>query len=384
MKTKSIAIIALLAFLPLSRFSQPPNPPTPPNPPVSRVPPIPPDKPEKMPKVPVTFLGVETSGVPSVVCDQLGIAKGFGLVVDYVVPDGPAAAAGGQQNDILKMLNDQILLEPGQFAKLVRSYSEGTTVTLTVLRKGQEQKIPVKLTKKEVPKRHASRMGHDMDFNFNYDLGDFDLGNLKERLEDLRENMKDQFGEHGDMVHDAVMTAQAQAQRIRDEAQRARDRAQHVRDEAQRARDEAHRVRDESRKDGQIKVTRTGDNGLMTTKIDIGKAQIVFSDDKGELRLDRTDGKQILTAKDPKGMLLFSGPVETKEERDKIPTEVRARFEKLEQHDLPSVTMDENGDEVDSGDMDENDDEDAASIEQVSVCPQSLPHNFWSYRYVLI
>src|ERR1700730_4244355 len=382
MKTKSIAIIALLAFLPLAGFSQPPTPPTPPNPPVSPVPPIPPDKPEKMPKVPVTFLGVETSGVPSVVCDQLGIAKGFGLVVDYVVPDGPAAAAGVQQNDILKMLNDQILLEPGQLAKLVRNYSEGTTVTLTVLRKGQEQKISVKLTKKEVPKRHAFGPGHNMDFNF--DLGDFDLGNLKERLQDLKENLKDQFGEGGDMVHDAVMTAQAQAQRIRDEAQRARDRAQHVRDEAQRARDEAHRVRDESRKDGQIKVTRTGDNGLMTTKIDIGKAQIVFSDDKGELRLDRTDGKQILTAKDPKGMLLFSGPVETKEERDKIPAEVRARFEKLEQHDLPSVTMEENGDEDDSSDMDESDDEDGASVEQVSVCPQSFPHSFWAFRTVLI
>src|SRR3984893_2415210 len=204
MKTKSIAIMALLAFLPLAGFSQPP---TPPNPPVSPVPPIPPDKRERMPKVPVTFLGVETSAVPSVVCDQLGIAKGFGLVVDYVVPDGPAAAAGVQQNDSLKMLNDQILLEPGQLAKLVRSYSEGTTVTLTVLRKGQEQKISVKLTKKEVPKRHVSGMGHDMDFNFDFDPGNFDLGNLKERLQDLKENLKEQFGERGDMVHDAVMPA---------------------------------------------------------------------------------------------------------------------------------------------------------------------------------
>ena len=69
-----------------------------------------------MPKVPMTFLGVETSTVPSVVSDQLGLAKGFGLVVDYVVPDGPAAAAGVQQNDILKMLNDQILMEPDQLS----------------------------------------------------------------------------------------------------------------------------------------------------------------------------------------------------------------------------------------------------------------------------
>ena len=391
MKTKSTATIALCAFLALAGFTQAqPSPPSPPNPPVAPVPPVPPDRPEKMQKVPVTFLGVETSPIPSVVCDQLGIAKGFGLVVDYVVPDGPAAAAGVQQNDILKMLNDQILLEPGQLAKLVRSYSEGTTVTLTVLRKGQEQKISVKLTKKEVLKRHAG-MGHDMDFNFDFDPGNFDMGNLKERLQDLKENLKEQFGERGDMVHDAVMTAQAQAQRIREEAQRARDQAQRVRDEAQRVRNQEQHMHQHGREEariapGQIQVSRTGDNGFMTTKIDIGKAQIVFSDDKGELRVERVDGKKVLTAKDPQARLLFSGPVETKEDRDKIPADVRTRFEKLEERDLPSViTMDENGDEDDdSGDADEGDEDDAPSVEQVSVCPQSLPYTFWSYRTVLI
>src|SRR5260370_24980870 len=155
MKTKSIAAIAAIALLPIAAFTQtPPNPPNPPTPPGQ--PGQPPggpggdrDRHEK--KVPVTYLGVETSDVPSVVSEQLGLAKGFGLVVDYVVPDGPAAAAGVQQNDIIKMLNDQILTEPDQPSKLVRSFSEGTTVTLTVLRKGKEEKIGVKLTKKEVP-----------------------------------------------------------------------------------------------------------------------------------------------------------------------------------------------------------------------------------------
>ena len=70
----------------------------------------------------VTYLGVETSEVPNVVSEQLGLAKGFGLVVDYVVKDGPAAAGGVQQNDILKMLNNQILTDPGQLGKLVRSF----------------------------------------------------------------------------------------------------------------------------------------------------------------------------------------------------------------------------------------------------------------------
>ena len=89
------------------------------------------------------------------VAEQLGLAKGFGLVVDYVVPDGPAAAAGLQANDILKMFNDQILTEPDQLSKLVRSNTEGATVTLTVLRKGAETKLTAKLAKREVPQRRG-------------------------------------------------------------------------------------------------------------------------------------------------------------------------------------------------------------------------------------
>src|SRR3954469_23966346 len=107
MKTKTMIIVAGRGFPPLTAFRQPqPAPPTPPNPPTAPLSPRPPrDRDDQMPKVPVTFLGVETSEVPSVLCDQLGLPKGFGLVVDYVVPDGPAAAAGVQQNDVIKMLN---------------------------------------------------------------------------------------------------------------------------------------------------------------------------------------------------------------------------------------------------------------------------------------
>src|SRR5213595_1268062 len=184
MKTKSIITIAAIALLPVAGFTQP-NPPNPPPPPPGSPPtaPVGPgaerDRHEK--KVPVTFLGVETSEVPNVVSEQLGLAKGFGLVVDYVVPDSPAATAGLQQNDILKMLNDQILVEPSQLRKLLQTFPEGTDVTLTVLRKGQEQKVTVKLAKKEVPRRRASmdRM-HDINHDRSFELGDFgDMGDLK-------------------------------------------------------------------------------------------------------------------------------------------------------------------------------------------------------------
>src|SRR5207244_10563697 len=106
-----------------------------------------------------------TSHVPDVVSEQLGLAKGLGLVVEYVLPDSPAASAGIQQNDILKMLNDQILMEPSQLRKLLQIFSDGADVTLTILRKGQEQKITVKLAKKEMPQRHSMMPGENHDWD---------------------------------------------------------------------------------------------------------------------------------------------------------------------------------------------------------------------------
>src|SRR4029450_7234569 len=117
MKIKLITIIATIALLPIAGFAQtPPAPPPPPGQPH----PLPPGGREKAPKVPIVFLGVETSQVPTVGGEELGLSKGLGLVVEYVVPDSPAATAGIQQNDILKMLNDQILIEPSQLGKVLR------------------------------------------------------------------------------------------------------------------------------------------------------------------------------------------------------------------------------------------------------------------------
>lgn len=378
MNTKSTATIATLVLLPIAAFSQP-NPPNPPSPPPGP-PPIGPvgpgndrDRHEK--KVPVTYLGVETDGVPRVVSEQLGLPKGFGLVVEYVVPDGPAAAAGIQQNDILRMLNDQILTEPDQLSKLVRSFPEGTTVTFTVLRKGKEEKVGVKLAKKEVPERSEFGRGHHPHFNFNgHDWENFGM-NLKEQMNELKEQLGDQT--HG-IIHDAVMQAQEQAQQALEQTQQRREMAQQMREQARQVREQARQVREQAhRAAGNINISRnTPDGGMSTTKIDIGKAQIVYSDDNGELRVEKVDGKKVLTAKDPKGLLQFSGPVETKEDLDKVPADVRQRYEKLQKNDLPAVISQQPEVDSDADIDDENSDEaDIQSMNQVSIKPSGKTVN---------
>jgi serine protease Do len=373
MKMKPIATISFVLLLPFAVALSQPQPPPPP-PPAAPAPPAPPAGPgrhhENGPKVPVIFLGVESSSVPSVLSEQMGLPKGFGLVVDYVVPDSPAAAAGVQQNDILKMLNDQILLEPNQLRKLLQSFQDGTTVTLTILRKGQEQKLTAKLTKKDVPKRNAF-MNHG-DFNFDFgdmNMGNVDIGDLKDRLQEMKENLKDQINEQveqrKDMIRETVMKAHEAAERAREQARQIRD--------------------------NQIRVQNNTANGLQTTKIDVNNARIVFSDDKGELRLETNDGKKILTAKDPKGLLLFSGPVETQQDVDKLPAEVRKRYEQLQQSELPSVvnsqsvtSSEDEDDEDGSGDGDDEDDSDTPTPEQVSISPQAFPRSLLPLHTILI
>ncbi len=383
MKTKTIAVIAAFSLLPAIGFAQPPPPPNPPNPPNAPIPPIPPIPPkdrdhDRGPKVPVTFLGVETSEVPRVVSEQLGLAKGFGLVVDYVVPDGPAAAAGVQQSDILKMLNDQILVQPDQLAKLIRSYPEGTNVVLTILRKGAETKVTVKLAKKEVsahqnyfgPDSGKDRHRHDQDFgmlNHEMDNMNFDFSAM--------ENI-------GPTIRDAVKDARREALRASAEARREALR------ESGEARREALRASEEARRAArQIHVFSSDNGARKSTTIDLGKAQIVCTDPQGEMKIEKVNGKKMLTAKDPQGRLLFSGPVDSKEELDKVPADVRQRYDKLEQKDLPGVIStasiekdddaDNDSDDEDADtDADDNDDSEPseATMEQVSY--QSFPRSF--------
>ena len=331
MKIKSIATIAAIA-LPIAGFAQTPPVP-PPQPPGPHGPPGMPGGHDKAPKVPMTFLGVETSQVPDVVSEQLGMAKGLGLVVEYVVPNSPAASAGIQQNDILKMLNDQILIEPSQLRKLLQTFSEGTDVTLTILRKGQEQKITVKLTKKEMPQRHSLMPGGNHDMHWDFD----ETGDVGEQMQELKEQLKEQLGDaQRGIIRGAVIQAHEAAKRAREDARRA-----------------AREIRILSNDNGTLKAT----------KIDLGKAQIVFCDGKGEMKLENVNGKKLLTAKDPQGKLLFSGPVETKEDLDKVPADVRERYERLKQNDLPAVAPRA---DVDNGDDADDDDDEGAGREPAS------------------
>lgn len=99
------------------------------------------------------YLGVVTRPSPVELNLQLKLPEGFGLIVDDVLDDSPAKQADLRRGDLLRLLDDQWLVNPNQLEALVRRSGKDKEVALTILREGSEQKITVKIAEKMLPVR---------------------------------------------------------------------------------------------------------------------------------------------------------------------------------------------------------------------------------------
>ncbi|MEM1013919.1 MAG: PDZ domain-containing protein, partial [Planctomycetota bacterium] len=97
------------------------------------------------------FIGLGTAPASSELRAEAGLDDGFGLVIERVVEESPAADAEVKRGDLLIMLDDQRIANAPQFAALVRSYDAGDVVTLLLFRDGEEVEVDVKLAAAMVP-----------------------------------------------------------------------------------------------------------------------------------------------------------------------------------------------------------------------------------------
>jgi serine protease Do len=242
----------------------------------------------------VTFLGIEASRVSAPLASQLSLAEGTGLLVTSVEAGSPAAAVF-KPHDVLLKLDDQILIVQVQLSVLIRGHRAGDEVSISYLRAGRPAVAKIKLGQHEVPK----------------------VPMLPEELA-LSGGMIG-FAPNAGGSSFAVATPATFSTGGMPPGRREAD----------------HFLSTVPRGPGaepmmQMQVENRGAPGMSAVAVDPANSRLAYNDESGSMELTIKDSKKSLVAKDTKGAVLFSGPVNTPEERKAMPAAVLTNLERLE------------------------------------------------------
>ena len=273
------------------------------------------DTPE-MTRKEVPWLGVSTSEASEALASQLDLSPGVGLVVTYVVPDSPAAKSGLHRNDVLTALDDQSLVHPAQFRKLVRVRKEGDVVSLVYYRSGKKQKVSVTLGKTKAEARLWNE-GEEWRESFK-DLGrQFHDLHLDDTMRDQVRILKDSLGNikiDQKEIKEDIRVGMEQAQKAIREALKNVTNADPVRKVLENFAHSGYSLDDKA----DVVVRSSGRH----------VKSLVRSDDSGTIVVV-ANPKLHLTAHDKEGNLLFDGSIESADDRTKVPPDLWDRVEPL-------------------------------------------------------
>lgn len=293
----------------------------------------------------IPFLGVVLGPVDESLRSQLGLPEGVGVLVRAVMDDSPAAKAGVMQHDVLHYFNDQLLVNEPQLQTLVQQGGIGSEVKLTLFRKGKSEVIHLKLGEILASEEREVRDGPPMFHRFMAPAptghgGDV-LFTAPVRSPEVYEREVREFQERLQKLH-------GRSEEMRREIERFTARMQEA------AKAEASRKKEiqnsfqgmsggESKVRVQILTDGEGDSGAVASAISsaVGKDGTTYishnnmtvtkwKNDQGSGELKVENGRKHLIVKDAEGKEVFSGPVDTPEQRQKLPPEVREQLERIE------------------------------------------------------
>ncbi len=268
-------------------------------------------------KVKVTYLGVATSPATETLAEQLRLPPGVGLVVDFVAPESPAAKAGLRQHDVLRKLDDQLLINAPQLAVLVRMHKPADEVALTILRGGEEEKVPVALGETEQVAGAATPWpphGFVMP----------ERGGLS--LDDLIARRGGAW--RGGFAVPGASTTFSDGQHTLSVTSRNSRKHLVAKDTDGKVVFEGPIQTEDERAKVPEEIRRKLDKLEEAARTEI-KSDVTVADGEHTLTVTTTDGRRLLRAEDKDGKVLFEGPIDTEEELQAVPPEIREKLKSL-------------------------------------------------------
>ena len=234
------------------------------------------------------FLGILTTPIPDMVAEHLGIEPGQGVAVKTVAPDGPAAKAGVQANDIITRIGDKPVSSHADVAEIIGGHKPDDLIHLDIIQKGKAKGLDVVLGTRpagvDVPEEEARPLLEDLP------------------LEGLPKEMADR-------IRDNIMGGgmKLQFRNLQDGGV-------------------APENLDELRKQMDNMGGMKGFKGMLNLQGGF-KSSMSFKDGKGSVEMKSSnDGKEI-TVRNLDGKVVWSGPWDTEQDKEAAPAEVRERIE---------------------------------------------------------
>ena len=243
-----------------------------------------------------TYLGVALATIPAIAREQLDIPEGVGVAVGQVAKDSPADKAKLKANDIITKIDDQLIINADQFQTLIKVKKPGDEITMTLYRKGKEQKVKAKLAKGNIDvqlgQRNPQFRGGFMPFPLIDPNNPQAMEQFRKAIEEWQEQWKNMGPGQlprggGGLAIPAFPFGPGQLQPLPNIPRGAK-------------------------------------------QIRVANASAVIKDNTGTYTLTTNNGNKAFKAADNNGEVLFEGPVNTDKERKGVPKEVRGKLEQLE------------------------------------------------------
>lgn len=274
----------------------------------------------------VPFIGVVTSPLGEQVRAQTTLSEDVGLSVDVVSPDSPAAKAGLKAHDILAKYDDQLLCAAVQLSALVKRTGTGNKATLTVLRGGKE--MPIEVTVGEHAAQATFKVeGVNMNFTPLGGQGAIVAGQpLAPEVIKLLEELELKGGSLNNVpVYGFVPRAPGSDTSILLPPSPAPN--------ASSLQPQADQIQ-------RNQIQRNQRIVLVNPNVQPQSQSVsIVANDDGRVELREVNGKRTVTILDKAGAQQYSGALDSKEDREKIPAELRSRVEQAEASAGPKAVI---------------------------------------------
>ena len=240
------------------------------------------------------FLGVVVAAVPAMLAEHLGLKAGEGIVVQALVPDGPAAKAGVAVHDVITRVADHPVGSPVDLTQQVAARKPGETIRLMLIHQGKPAAIEVAL-------------GPRPDGVTAHDAQPLEQLNLEGLPKDLADRVRGAIqGNLGGMDLDAQEDGAEVAPQIQ----------------------EAMRAMQKRLKDAVDGMNVPAPPGEPRVDVQQG-ATIRLMDEQGSIEMKSNEGGKEVTLRDKDNKITWSGPWDTEQDKAAAPQDARQRVERF-------------------------------------------------------